>query len=179
MLTAKRALVLGDGDGRFTQRLLQSNPSVIVHAVDSSKAMLHQLLCRAGSHASRVRMEHIDARLWRPGDEHYDLVVTHFFLDCFSTSEVEQLISRVHGATDEKTLWVISDFHVSDSLFGRLVALPIVNSLYLGFRILTGLGARKLPEYHPALQEAGFACRQHRSVLGGLLIAECWQQASD
>ncbi|MGH9599640.1 MAG: class I SAM-dependent methyltransferase, partial [Terracidiphilus sp.] len=34
----RRALVLGDGDGRFTAQLLCANPQVEVDAVDASKA---------------------------------------------------------------------------------------------------------------------------------------------
>ncbi len=174
MLSAKRALVMGDGDGRFTQRLLKANSSIQVHAVDSSSAMLAQLMHRAGPDASRVHTEQIDARLWEPGNARYDLVVTHFFLDCFSTSEVEEIITQIRRATEEGALWAISDFHLPDNSFGKFVAWPIVKLLYLGFRILTGLGAMSLPEYHPALRKAGFACRDHKPILGGLLIAELW-----
>jgi hypothetical protein len=177
MRTAGRALVMGDGDGRFTQQLLAANPSVEVHAVDSSRAMLDQLMRRAGKNAVRVHTEQVDARLWKPGNHRYDLVATHFFLDCFSTSEVERIATQIGSATEQGALWAISDFHVPDSLFGRVVALPVVKLLYLGFRILTGLGAMSLPEHHPALKTAGFVCRERTELLGGLLIAELWSQA--
>ena len=39
----RRALILGDGDGRFTARLLATNPQISVDAVDSSAAMLNLL----------------------------------------------------------------------------------------------------------------------------------------
>ena len=45
---SRRALVIGDGDGRFTARLLRANPGIQIDAVDSSAAMLHSLLRRAG-----------------------------------------------------------------------------------------------------------------------------------
>ena len=41
-----RALILGDGDGRFTARLLAANPEISVDAVDSSATMLHLLTKR-------------------------------------------------------------------------------------------------------------------------------------
>ena len=39
----RRALVLGDGDGRFLARLLQQNPDLHALAVDTSATMLHLL----------------------------------------------------------------------------------------------------------------------------------------
>ena len=37
------ALVLGDGDGRFTARLLRVNAGVVMDAIDASAAMLRAL----------------------------------------------------------------------------------------------------------------------------------------
>jgi SAM-dependent methyltransferase len=48
MCSARRALVVGDGDGRFTARLLEKNRAVLVDAVDISPAMLEALVRRAG-----------------------------------------------------------------------------------------------------------------------------------
>jgi ubiquinone/menaquinone biosynthesis C-methylase UbiE len=174
MSSAAHALILGDGDGRFTARLLEANSAVQVVAVDSSRAMLEQLVRRAGSNRGRVRTEQIDARLWEPGDAHFDLVVTHFFLDCFSTPEVEAIVERVRRAVDEKATWAISEFHVPLGRFGRLVAAPIVSTLYLAFRFLTGLRPMRLPEYSAALRDAGFVRLQRKGMLGSLLVGELW-----
>ena len=62
----RRALVIGDGDGRFTARLLRANPAVQIDAVDASTAMLASLLRRAGSDTYRVRTYCADARQWQP-----------------------------------------------------------------------------------------------------------------
>ena len=51
----RRALVLGDGDGRFTARLLRANTAVTVDAVDGSEAMLSALMRRAGADADREK----------------------------------------------------------------------------------------------------------------------------
>lgn len=174
MLTAQHALVMGDGDGRFTRQLLEANSTIKVHAVDSSREMLDQLLKRAGEHANRVRTEQIDARKWIPAANRYDLIATHFFLDCFTTEEAKDLIERIRIAARPQALWAISDFQVPENAFGSLVAKPIVQLLYFGFRILTGLQTRRLPEIEKALGLAGFKCVNRRSLLGGLLFAALW-----
>lgn len=175
MKNRRAALVIGDGDGRFTARLLECNSQVVVEAQDASEAMLHQLRLRAAGNINRVRTRLTDAR--RPNflAGRFDLVATHFFLDCLTTSEVEALAVQIRGRLEPDAVWVISEFAVPDNLFGLLVARPLVSALYFAFGWLTGLTIRKLPEHHHALRTAGFVLRQQRKWFRGLLVSEVWQ----
>lgn len=174
----RRALALGDGDGRFTARLLRANPVVEVDAVDASPAMLRALVRRAGAHAARVRTHCADARLWQPpapaDAPPYDLVVAHFFLDFLTTEEVQSLATRLRGAVSPSALWVVSEFTVPADWYGRLVARPVVWGLYRAFGLLTGLAVRRLPNHAAALRGSGFTLRQRRPWLRGLLVSELW-----
>jgi hypothetical protein len=170
----RRALVLGDGDGRFTERLLRANPSIQIDAVDASSAMLNSLLHRAGSNATRVQTHLADARQWQPPARSYDLIVTHFLLDCLTTEEVQSLANQLHAAVSPSALWLVSEFAIPPNLFGHLVARPLVAGLYLAFGWLTGLTVRTLPDHRTALSASGFTLVQHRALLGGLLTGELW-----
>jgi SAM-dependent methyltransferase len=179
---ARRALVIGDGDGRFTARLLRTNLAVEVDAVDSSSAMLQELRRRAGPHVGRVRVHLADARTWqapapiliRSGDQPYDLIATHFFLDCLTEPEIRSLAARISNAAAPSALWLVSEFAIAAGWFGRLIARPLVCLLYLCFGLLTGLAARSLPDYASALRGAGFTQVERKSRLGGLLVGEIW-----
>jgi SAM-dependent methyltransferase len=172
----ERALVLGDGDGRFTACLLRANPEIQIHAVDGSPKMLQALLRSAGAHAGRVTTETADLRHWQPAPgATYDLVATHFFLDCLTTDEIWELASRVMPALTEGALWVVSDFAIPEGRLGRLYARPLVSGLYLAFRWLTGLGVRQLPDHQPALAATGWTLRDSNGLLGGLLICQLWR----
>jgi Methyltransferase domain len=185
----RRALILGDGDGRFTARLLATNASIQVDAVDVSASMLRSLLRRAGLHANRVFVHCADACNWRPdslppsslspGSPHYDLIVTHFFLDCLTTREVRHLVDRLSGSVAPGALWLVSEFAVPQSWFGRVIARPFVAMLYRIFGILTGLKVRKLPDYSAALRDASFRLAQQRAWLGGLLVSELWSKSRE
>ncbi len=174
----RRALVLGDGDGRFTARLLGQNRGVSIDAVDASSAMLKALHRRAGAEAGRVRNHLADIREWQPATNGaasaYDLIVTHFFLDCLTTAEVEALAARLRAAVAPSALWVISEFAVPEGWLGRLIARPLIAGLYLAFGWLTGLTVRRLPDYPSALRTAGFIQIERRSWLGGILVSELW-----
>jgi len=175
---SRRALVLGDGDGRFTGRLLQISAAACVDAVDSSAAMLQALLRRAGPYADRVRVHLADARDWESpasiAAPPYDLIATHFFLDCLTTQEIESLAARLRPTAAPGALWIVSEFAVPPGWFGRFIARPLVSSLYLSFGLFTGLEIRSLPDHAAALRQAGFTMLERRSRLGGLLIAERW-----
>jgi SAM-dependent methyltransferase len=168
----RHALVLGDGDGRFTARLLESNPEIQIDAVDASAVMLGALAERAGRNRARVQTFCADVRTWEPVGQHYDLVVTHFFLDCLTTEEIAVLAARVRPHLGPGALWLISEFGEPRNLFGKLVARPVVSGLYGAFGLLTGLRLRHLPAYREALCKEGFKPRSCKSLLGGLLVTE-------
>ena len=172
--SCRSALVLGDGDGRFSARLLEENPTVIVDALDASPLMLLELVRNAGLRASRVRVHQADARYWEPQNPRYDLVVSHFFLDCLTTKEVKSLVARLRPCVKPGALWVVSEFSTPPGWYGWLVARPLVTALYLIFGLLTGLTVFRLPKYHEALEQAGFVSVERRHWLRGLLVSELW-----
>lgn len=172
---ARKALVLGDGDGRFLTALAQRYPELEIDAIDSSREML-RLAARRTPPSDRVRFHLLDAlRDPLPG-RGYDLVVTHFFLDCFTTAETEQLIAKISDATSPHALWVLSEFHEPSSGWRRLRARLWVAFLYFAFRLTTGLRTRHLPEFRLALQAHGFHVLQQRFASHQLLVSELWHR---
>lgn len=178
----RRALVLGDGDGRFTARLLAANSSVAVTAVDASPAMLHLLARRAAAHAARLYTTRADARSWRPvvpaSSTHfgppYDLVVSHFFLDCLTTGEVHALAAAVRRSTASRAVWAVSEFALPPGRLSGFLGRLLIGFLYWAFGRLTGLRVTRLPNHARALERAGFSLYKRRSRLGGLLASELW-----
>lgn len=175
MSRSRRALTFGDGDGRFTARLLADNPEISIEAVDASPAMLARLKQNAGPHAHRVRTVVADARNWKPStEESFDLVYTHFFLDCLTDEEVGRLARQVAARLAPGAMWVVSEFAVPSSGPGRVIGRSLVAFLYRAFGLLTGLAVRRLPDHHAALTGAGFSLHARRGWLLGVLVSEWW-----
>jgi len=177
LLDRRRALVLGDGDGRFLAQLLATNPDLHADAVDTSATMLQLLRQRceaaAPNAATRLRTRHANA-LTIPLEDSYDLVVTHFFLDCLTQPDLDTLITRINPTITPGALWLISDFRVPNGLM-RLPARLLVRGLYLTFRLLTGLRTTHLPDYATPLTQAGLTRIAHQHRLAGLLTTELWE----
>ena len=172
---AEHALLIGDGDGRFAARLLEVNRRVHIDAVDLSQAMLQSLEARAGTGLNRVSAYRADARTWQPPRADYDMIVTHFCLDCFTTREVAVLARRLRSEVKPAACWIVSEFAVPERGWVRLVARPLIRGLYFAFRILTGLGIDRLPDYRAALAAAGFRLEAERRSLRGLLVSQIWK----
>lgn len=169
------ALVLGDGDGRFTSRLLAMSPEIRVHAVDLSPAMLAALQKSAGSDAHRVTTEAADLRHWQPAaSASYGLVATHFFLDCLTTEEISALAQRLAPALADDAIWLVSEFASPPTVFGRVVAAPLVALLYRAFRLIANLRLSHLPDHRQSLKASGWVIQSQHSHLNGLLVSQLW-----
>ncbi len=170
LATAQRVLILGDGDGRFTARLVAQNRDAQIDSVDLSARMLDLARGRLGT-TSRVTLLHADARTFEPRG-HYDAIVTHFFLDCLSNAETHALVARMSKALKPSGQWIVSEFQIPDRGPMRFIARAIVSALYLAFRLLAGLRVNRLPDHRAALSAHGFRRHEYRMALSGLLISE-------
>jgi ubiquinone/menaquinone biosynthesis C-methylase UbiE len=172
---AHTALVLGDGDGRFLEQLLRSAPEVRVELVDSSKAMLDLARRRAGS--ERVTYHHSDVRTFTLMQPPFDLIVTHFFLDCFDRDDLERLVYRLAVAAQPGATWLISEFRQPASGWRAVWAWVWLRTLYFFFGLTTGLKVRQLTDHRPILHACGFRQEQNEEVWFGLLASEIWKKS--
>src|SRR6185437_18112 len=97
--SARKLLILGDGDGRFTADFLRQNLTAFVDSLESSQAMSRLAEARIATvpgGRARVRQIREDPRTAQLTGN-YDVVIAHFFLDCFTTEELKVLIRRIAG----------------------------------------------------------------------------------
>jgi len=169
---ARRVLVLGDGDGRALAELIRHAPYAHIDCVDRSERMLHLARRRVdatGVGARRVVFHHADALNVALPDAAYDLIVTHFFLDCLDEPSLARLLERVGPAARPSARWLVSEFRQP-----ALWATVLVKGLYLFFRITTGLRTRRLADHHPVFARHGFRHSLAESSWKGLLTSELW-----
>jgi ubiquinone/menaquinone biosynthesis C-methylase UbiE len=178
MVAYRHALVYGDGDGRFLAELVRCAPEIRATTVDASNKMLRRLAQRLPPQA-QVRLLHADALECEPAgfpDAPFDLVVSHFFLDCFNEAEIASLVAHVNVAVEKTAIWVVSDFAIPRRRLARLLGTWIVRGLYLAFGLLTGLRTRHLPDHAGVMREAGWMLEGRRELLLGLLVSERWRR---
>jgi SAM-dependent methyltransferase len=173
----RTALVVGEGDGRFLIDFLSANPVVRVDCVDLSPAMIDLARRRVATvpgGSDRVTFYVGDVRDWPIPARTYDAVVTNFVLDCFSENELATVMNRLASATDRGTSWIVGDFARPKAVWARWPAGSLLWTMYLFFRIATGLRTRRLVDPAPLLRSHGFETRHEWSALRGFLSSRLW-----
>ena len=178
--TARRALLLGEGPGRFLGELVRVNPRVQVTVIDCSPRMLG--IARQGialQNRARVRFEVRDLlRSWVPESGAFDLIATHCFLDCFRPAQLEVLIPNIARGATPSARWLITDFREPTEGWRRVQGRLVLWLMYRVFRLLTRLPATRLTPPDPYLKSAGFHLASRRLAYRDLLHADLWVRDS-
>jgi trans-aconitate methyltransferase len=167
-----RALLIGEGDGRFLQQFLERFPQTEVDVVEPSAAMIARAQRRVGARKN-VRFHRTDilaAELRGP----YDLVVTHFVLDVFTADAVMTLACRIREVAPNG-LWLISEFQVCQNPWAaRAASRACIAFMYAFFRATAGVRVSEVPEYARVLLQNGFTRVSRREAWDGFLLSELW-----
>lgn len=174
----RRALVYGEGNGRFLVELCRRFPAVRVTVVEASAVMIdlaRARLRRAGLAGAQVEFIRADALAWQPPAGAFDLIVTCFFLDCFRADQLQRLVHTIASAAEPDAHWLHADFQIAPTGLMRMCSRVIVKFLYVFFRCVTRLPAHELVDVAPCLSAAGFTRRQRREFILGLLFCDLWK----
>lgn len=174
----RRILLIGDGDGRFLERLLASTRphATAVEIVELSRAMIERSRRRIPeSEQSRVHYHHgslFDVSL---PDAHFDAVVTCFFLDQFQGAALQRAVGAIAKLCRSGALWAVSDFRIPEREPGRVYARLWLALLYRFFGVVTGIQARRLEDPGPRILASGFSFLHEHRLLAGSLYAALWR----
>jgi ubiquinone/menaquinone biosynthesis C-methylase UbiE len=176
---AQNILILGEGDGRFLEYFLTVNARGKIDCIDSSAKMLGCAKSRISKNfpdrISSINFIHEQIEDWKPSEEKYDLIVTHFFLDCFKSNEIDVLVERLNSCAKPNATWLLADFHIPENPLLKFRAWVWTKALYLFFGKSTGLKTNRL--INPALSlRAKFDCKKQKFFQLGLLKSELWKR---
>jgi ubiquinone/menaquinone biosynthesis C-methylase UbiE len=175
---SRRALVLGDGDGRFLAAFASRHPAVTIDYVDVSGAMLklaqRRLHSKPDVNRSRIQFHRTDVRILDWQAPHYDLIACHFFFDVFAQAELADVLRRISQAAIPRAKWLVSEFDLPPARLRRAGALILLRIMYGFFRLATGLANQELPEWRPLLESHGFSREASSSERGGFIVSELW-----
>jgi ubiquinone/menaquinone biosynthesis C-methylase UbiE len=179
---ARKVLILGDGDGRFSTAFLGQNQIAKVDSIEISRQMIavarHRLNDASHRGSRRITFCEGDIRSTPQPGAGYDLVVTHFFFDVFATAELKGIIQRVSGWTAPNALWLVSEFDLPPSSWHRRHARFWLKIMYAFFRITTNLRNQQLPCWRPLMSQAGFSLRNQTHYQNGFIVSELWQRSN-
>ena len=116
-----------------------------------------------GLHAEpQVTFHHADALTFSYPAQHYDLIVTLFFLDVFTEESLEYLIGTLAKSLAPRGLWYTADFRIPPEPLQRLHSLLWLRLLYGFFNWQTDMAARTLIDPAPYFAACGLEPQQTR-----------------
>lgn len=178
----RRALIVGEGNGRFVVELLRVHPNLEVDCVDASERMLRlardRIELEFPDRVDRVRFVRRDIESWTPPEREYDLIVTDFLLDCFRADQMPAIIEKLANAAAADATWLLADFAIPTRGWARLRARVWRAVMYRFFQCTAGIKARELVEASPFLRAAGFDLARQDFFRHGMLKSELWRRNS-
>lgn len=170
-----RVLVVGEGNGRFLAEFVRLHPMAAVDCIEASSAMIRLAQARAASH--KVNFIQQDVRESVVARDSYDLIVTHFVLDCFAEGSLSLLIEKLSGGARRTSHWLVADFCEPPSGWRRCWARLLIAMMYQFFRVVAGIEATRLVDYAPVLRQAGFILKKERFSPDKMVRSQLWARS--
>ena len=172
----RETLILGEGDGRFLKAFLEGQPDCSVTVLEQSARMVELARNRLTQRQrARVRFLLGDAVTLGLDSFRYDLVVTAFFLDCFSREELVQVVLKIADSLKPGGWWLYADFATPPRGWRRARANAYLTAMHAFFRWQTGLQTWRLADPEPLFGR--FLRLEERRDLGyGLLTCRLYRR---
>ncbi|MCH6255820.1 class I SAM-dependent methyltransferase [Puniceicoccaceae bacterium K14] len=145
-----RALLVGDGNGRFAVKLMKAFPNCQVVSVDSSPRMLELSIIRINKEpaVNPANFTSItqDIRGIEFPENDFDFIGLHFILDCFSTKDCNALLRSANGWLNPLGFLSYADFEIPPKQPMRFISRSFIAFLYAAFKVTSNTQTRNLPE---------------------------------
>ena len=174
---AKSILLLGDGDGRFLEQVSLMGTDAFIVSVDSSAKMIDLAKRKLKKSSLNVEFNCTKIEDFQPIDNFKpDLIIAHFFLDCFTHDEVKLIIDRVSGWAAANAKFVISDFLLTkNASFNRIYQKMLTKIMIRFFRLFCGISTRFLPNIPKIMTAQGWNCLSQESLKSEFINSWVWQ----
>ena len=168
-----RILILGGGTGWILNSIFKlTNPGEIWY-VDTSQKMIEKSKARNLDH-SKVHFIHGRVEVI-PDHLKFDVVITNFFLDVFSTSEFPTLVRSIMAKLKPQGAWLCTDFVATNRWYQK----GMLKVMYLFFGIVANLENRNLPDWETLLIKEGLEPRREKYFWSGFIKAAIFKNALD
>jgi len=175
--SVQHVLIVGEGNGRFLAECRRALAHARITVVDASTRMLRAARERLARHRlglKNVEFVQSDALDWKPEAQAFDLIVTHFVLDCFRPGELQQVTANLARAAAPAAAWLVADFHMPARTLPRCRARVIHSMMYAFFRFAARISARRLTTPDNYLEAQNFILLERRTSEWGLLHTDLW-----
>ncbi len=167
-LTSKnKLLILGGGTGWILPAIERINSKIEIDYVDLSPGMIKKAKKRG---IDRARIRFIEGTAQNIPDADYDCVITNFYLDLFTDSELKGIVSHIRNYIQPNSYWFVTDF-VTGSSWSKAK----LTCMYIFFWLTTGLKTNQLPDWDLVLRSNGAKLLDEKTSKRGFIKSVVYQ----
>lgn len=159
-------LIVGGGTGKYLRAFCDRFTNAHVTYVEASEKML-SLAKKKVKNADLDRVEFVLSK-WEDfyTENIYDVLITNFFLDCFSDRTLPIIVDKGYERLARKGIWLVTDFKHQPKVPGRL----LIKVMYSFFRFVSNLETRNLPDYNTLFKHSGLSKFHDSLEVNGLVM---------
>lgn len=151
-------LIVGGGSGRILPALIKQVKPTHITYIEVSSNMLSKAEKRYQP-LKNILSHHVDADFICgterniPADAQYDVLMTFFLLDLYTTDEARKLSSTLSAHLKASGSWLFADFCIRGSSSRRRWQTMLLKTMYLFFKLTSNLQNQSLPDYQRIFKE--------------------------
>ncbi|MCM8538240.1 MAG: class I SAM-dependent methyltransferase [Lentisphaeraceae bacterium] len=138
----KHILVIGGGTGKFLKELVASKQFEKLTYIDISPKMIDLAKSKV---PDTKNIDFIVGDETTIPDHSFDLIVTHYFLDCFDQTEFEKIADLLLSQLCAGGYWSMVDFYIHPK--STWIRKVFVRFLYKFFKLTCRLETKELPDF--------------------------------
>jgi ubiquinone/menaquinone biosynthesis C-methylase UbiE len=133
-----RVLIVGGGTGWILEEIAQIHSGLTIDYVESSQKMI--ALSEKKDHGTNhINFINLPAEDYIT-EERYDVILTPFFFDNFKVDKIQVIFDQLNNLLKKNGIWLYVDFIDNGRIWQKL----FLKTMYLFFRITTGIETQKL-----------------------------------
>ncbi len=164
-----RVLIVGGGRGKILE-WLPRDFGLQIDYVELSKKMLQQANARSSA-GNDVTFKHQDIH---GVQGHYDIIITNFFLDCFSDFTLENVLLHLKNQLNHNGKFLVTDFYPKESAQNRF----LLSAMHRFFRMTVGLEAQGLTDIHEKVKGANLSPIKMEFFNSGTVFSAVYQRTT-
>jgi len=172
-------LLLGEGNGRFLLEVLRRFPNASITCVEPSAGMRAEQQKRLQKQFREMpsRLTIIPERFqdWSSGEARFDVLVTHFFLDLFTESEIDDIVSKIDRLAAPTGRICVAEFSEATSKWGWF-SRGLIRTMYRFFSLVANLKTERIPNWRRAFSNCGWSMEKCSAHLCEFVLYSEWRK---
>jgi ubiquinone/menaquinone biosynthesis C-methylase UbiE len=161
-----KILIVGGGTGWILEEIAKVHPSgqKITYAEVAPRMMALSKKRNAGNNEVDFICAAVENVILQ---NDYDVVITPFLFDNFIEENFKQIFANIHQALKPNGLWLNTDFQLTGKWWQRI----LLKSMFLFFRMICGIEAKKLPGIQAAFDKYDYRQIGQKSFFGDFILS--------